>query len=208
MKNGTRYSLARIPLRWMIRECFATHTGIIFDADILRNEIGIDAATLYPVVVPRPRRINPSTLDRLAEPEKQGSLLWEFVKFVASVLAVPIKVVFKIFAFPVKYIWLLIKYSRGGKAIARALGCRHDEINDMIESTTNSEASGSETSSISQEELEEGNRVFKSEEEEEFNDALSPEYDQLKVRYFWWLIEILPLRYRDQKGSRNDFIVK
>ena len=30
--NGTRHSLARIPLRWMIRECFRCNTGIIFDA--------------------------------------------------------------------------------------------------------------------------------------------------------------------------------
>ena len=42
MKNGERHSLARIPLRWMIRECFRTKTGIIFDAHMLRNECGLD----------------------------------------------------------------------------------------------------------------------------------------------------------------------
>ena len=42
MKNGERHSLARIPLRWMIRECFATKSGIIFDAHMLKNEIGLD----------------------------------------------------------------------------------------------------------------------------------------------------------------------
>ncbi|KAH8099325.1 hypothetical protein BXZ70DRAFT_943272 [Cristinia sonorae] len=35
--NGTRYSLARIPLRWMIRECFKCDTGIIFDAAQLQQ---------------------------------------------------------------------------------------------------------------------------------------------------------------------------
>ncbi|TCD62857.1 hypothetical protein EIP91_006338 [Steccherinum ochraceum] len=35
--NGTRYSLARIPLRWMIRECFKCNTGILFDAAQLQQ---------------------------------------------------------------------------------------------------------------------------------------------------------------------------
>ncbi|KAL4252467.1 hypothetical protein ABKN59_002783 [Abortiporus biennis] len=35
--NGTRYSLARIPLRWMIRELFKCDTGIIFDAAQLQQ---------------------------------------------------------------------------------------------------------------------------------------------------------------------------
>ena len=42
MINGERNSLARIPLRWMIRECFKVKTGIIFDAHMLRHEVGLD----------------------------------------------------------------------------------------------------------------------------------------------------------------------
>ena len=42
MLNETRYSLARIPLRWMIRECFKTKTGIIFDAYMLKYELGLN----------------------------------------------------------------------------------------------------------------------------------------------------------------------
>ena len=38
--NNERYSLARIPLRWMIRECFNCDTGIVFDAHMLR-EVGL-----------------------------------------------------------------------------------------------------------------------------------------------------------------------
>jgi hypothetical protein len=50
VKNGERHSLARIPLRWMIRECFKTDTGIIFDAHMLKFEAGmnIDAITEAP----------------------------------------------------------------------------------------------------------------------------------------------------------------
>ena len=42
MKNTERHSLARITLRWMIRECFETGTGIIFDVHMLQHEAGLD----------------------------------------------------------------------------------------------------------------------------------------------------------------------
>ncbi len=37
----------------MIRECFKAETGIMFDSERLRD-IGLDPATLYPFVMPRP----------------------------------------------------------------------------------------------------------------------------------------------------------
>ncbi|KAF8066494.1 hypothetical protein FPV67DRAFT_1190302 [Lyophyllum atratum] len=51
--NDTPHTLARIPLRWMIRECFKAKTGILFTADGLRG-IGLDPASHYPEVQPRP----------------------------------------------------------------------------------------------------------------------------------------------------------
>ncbi|KAJ7133352.1 hypothetical protein C8R44DRAFT_849473 [Mycena epipterygia] len=51
--NATVNNLARIPLRWMIRECFKTHSGIMFDCEGLRS-IGLDPDSLYPHVKPRP----------------------------------------------------------------------------------------------------------------------------------------------------------
>jgi hypothetical protein len=50
--NGTRHSLARITLRWMVRECFKTNSGIMFNAERLR-EIGLDPTTLWPEVLER-----------------------------------------------------------------------------------------------------------------------------------------------------------
>jgi hypothetical protein len=44
--------------------------------------------------------------------------------------------------------------------------------------------------------------TFKSEEDEELVDALSPIYDQLKLAKAWWILEILPLRHRAQ--NRKD----
>ena len=54
MKNGERYSLAHIPLRWMIRECFKTKTGIIFDAHMLKYETGLDIGPGPTFEVPPP----------------------------------------------------------------------------------------------------------------------------------------------------------
>ncbi|CAA7270706.1 unnamed protein product [Cyclocybe aegerita] len=53
VSNKTRHSLARIALRWMVRECFKCNTGIMFKSDTLRD-IGLDPSTLYPYVAPRP----------------------------------------------------------------------------------------------------------------------------------------------------------
>ncbi|KAI5998208.1 hypothetical protein EDD15DRAFT_2572829 [Pisolithus albus] len=54
--SSTRYSLARIPLRWMIREIFKTNVGILFHRSMFQ-QIGMDPSTLYPGVVPRPPAI-------------------------------------------------------------------------------------------------------------------------------------------------------
>ncbi|KIY71582.1 hypothetical protein CYLTODRAFT_487175 [Cylindrobasidium torrendii FP15055 ss-10] len=53
VKNSTRNSLARISLRWMVRECFLARTGIMFDTERLRD-IGLEPTTLSPFVTPRP----------------------------------------------------------------------------------------------------------------------------------------------------------
>ena len=41
----------------MIRECFKTHSGIIFQTEDMKT-IGLDPATLYPEVLPRPPAIS------------------------------------------------------------------------------------------------------------------------------------------------------
>lgn len=42
-----------------------------------------------------------------------------------------------------------------------------------------------------------------SEEEEELHDALSPVYDQLKLKRVWWVLEILPMQLRYQRGNKQ-----
>jgi uncharacterized protein (DUF2235 family) len=53
VENGTRNSLARISLRWMIRECFRTNTGIMFHRSMFKD-IGMDPKSIYPHVEHRP----------------------------------------------------------------------------------------------------------------------------------------------------------
>ena len=61
MKNSVKTSLARIPLRWMIRECFKTNTGILFRLDLLKT-VNLDPKTLDPTVSPRPQALPLTTL--------------------------------------------------------------------------------------------------------------------------------------------------
>ncbi|KAF7348055.1 hypothetical protein MSAN_01757900 [Mycena sanguinolenta] len=91
VRNDTRHCLARIPLRWMIRECFKVtflvftlqidvnqtpkaDTGIMFDAQRLQ-ELGLDPATLYPFVLPRPPPLPVGSTDRIETiPPRKGWL--------------------------------------------------------------------------------------------------------------------------------------
>ncbi|RDX42988.1 hypothetical protein OH76DRAFT_1361801 [Lentinus brumalis] len=69
VQNDTAHTLARIPLRWMIRECFKMDTGIRFHAELLRR-IGLDPVALHPIVRDRPPPLtpDPSHLQSVALP--------------------------------------------------------------------------------------------------------------------------------------------
>ncbi|KAJ7841493.1 hypothetical protein B0H14DRAFT_3086748 [Mycena olivaceomarginata] len=143
VRNDTRYSLARIPLRWMIRECFKADTGIIFDAQRLQ-ELGLDPATLHPFVMPRPPPLPVRSSDKIESmPPQKG--------------------------------WLRRTLSRKHKVEADF------PVSPELES------------------LHLEKPVHGMEEEEELRDALSPIYDQLHMKPFWWILELIPLKFRYQK---------
>jgi len=85
--NGTRHSLARIPLRWMIRECFRCNTGIIFDAAQLQQTgLRVVMEKGIPVLAELPPRIRGS---HLSQPQGGSmpngvSLLWSLLTTVAT----------------------------------------------------------------------------------------------------------------------------
>ncbi|KAJ7202267.1 hypothetical protein GGX14DRAFT_654041 [Mycena pura] len=125
-------SLGRIPLRWMIRECFKTNSGIMFDCDGLRS-IGLDPDSLYPFVKPRPPALPLG--DRRIKPIPPKSLR---------------------------------KAPDDSKAAAAAAA-----------------------------------KNPATEEELDREDALCPVYDQLRLAWFWWILEFLPLKQRYQRGDNE-----
>ena len=130
--NDTRHNLARIPLRWMIRECFRTNTGIRFHSNLLKN-IGLEPAALYPKVLDRPEAIYtiPPTI--------------------------PLS----------------------------------DHARESTAETTRTLVDGA------------GTDVVLSEEEEDILDALSPVYDQLSLAPGWWVLELLPMRFKKQNSDNT-----
>jgi hypothetical protein len=51
VENESRHMLSRIPLRWMLRQCFECNTGILFKTTHLAEQ-GLDIDTLWPVYQP------------------------------------------------------------------------------------------------------------------------------------------------------------
>jgi hypothetical protein len=49
-------------------------------------------------------------------------------------------------------------------------------------------------------------RLYQTEEEMELQDALSPAYDQLSLAWFWWILEVLPLRQRYRREEDNAWV--
>ncbi|KAJ7615876.1 hypothetical protein FB45DRAFT_757594 [Roridomyces roridus] len=133
--NETPHSLARIPLRWMIRETFKAGTGMLYDPTRLR-ELGLDPDTLYPEVRARPAPL-----------PAQG-------RTIESI--------------PKKKSWFHRLFSRAPDS-------------DVLP--------------------ENSKRVSVSEEEEELYDSLAPIYDGLKLEPLWWILELIPMRFRHQRSD-------
>ncbi|KAG6905064.1 hypothetical protein DXG01_005308, partial [Tephrocybe rancida] len=140
--NKITHSLARIPLRWMVHECFKTNTGMMFNTEALRT-IGLDPVTLYPYVLPWP----PPRLDALSE----------------------------FFSKAKKASWFASITVRRNKK-------KHTAPSRVV--TVNDH-------SVIDEEM------------EDLKDALSPVYDQLKLKRGWWILEIMPLNLRYQNGNNE-----
>lgn len=155
--NGTRHSLARIPLRWMIRECFKTKSGIKFDSEKLRH-IGLDPSTLLYddngdiPKRPPPAEVNSAKITKAPAPPKQPNIL--------------------------------VRAWRGVKSFLGFGSAAEDGPH-----------------------VDSGPHPPTTEEEEELKDALSPMYDQLEIKWYWKVLEYLPLTTRYQ-NSKNVWITK
>lgn len=144
MSNKTQNSLARIPLRWMVRECFKANSGILFLSERL-TDIGLDPTTLYPYVTPRPSIKPLEGLQIRKHPAKE----------------IPIR----------PHLTLKKKKNHGNQLLVPSI--------PAVQPAS----------------------AFGSEEDEELKDALSPMYDQLKLKKRWWIIEALPMPLYYQRGE-------
>ncbi|KAL0961236.1 hypothetical protein HGRIS_006201 [Hohenbuehelia grisea] len=150
VSNKTRHSLARISLRWMVRECFKTQTGIMFDTERLK-EIGLDPATLYPFVTPRAPPL-PTEGARIAKASKKDKRPW----------------------------WRPFAPKPAPPVPTTELNEKTSKPHDLHKPV--------------------------SEEEEELKDAMSPIYDQLKIKKVWWILEWIPMEFRYQAGEDNHWV--
>ncbi|KAF5355040.1 hypothetical protein D9756_005790 [Leucocoprinus leucothites] len=135
VSNGIRPNLARIPLRWMIRQTFLTETGIMFSARGLRKlGLDLDPTTYHPILERPPALEVPQNtyIQPIPPPERLS-----FEQYDAKI-------------------------------------------------TADAEA---------EEEL--------TEQEIDLRDALSPKYDQLKLARWWWILEVIPMKFRYQKENKS-----
>lgn len=146
MANSVRHNLARIPLRWMIRQCFLTNTGIRFHADLLRT-VGLDPGSLYPIVKERPPAL-----------------------FYSPSLATPTATI-------------------NGGSTQKLVNGNNSNNEGLISYGYNGVHPD----------------LIMSEEEEDLADALCPIYDQLKVAPYWWILELIPMKLRQQQDDSNEW---
>ena len=173
VSNDVRHNLARIPLRWMIRQCFLTNTGIRFHAELLRT-VGLDPTSLFPIVKPRPPPVSSSPYVRRSGPTKftgSNHSRPDHDRDTTLVEGLPVPVLPKRAASEGSGMVL------GGKPVPIKPGlgyaCRHHEDMHMTE------------------------------EEEDLADALCPIFDQLSLKPSWWILEVVPMKHRVQRDDNS-----
>ncbi|CAE6498096.1 unnamed protein product [Rhizoctonia solani] len=197
VKNGERYSLARISLRWMVRQCFKCDTGIMFHSNLL-EDVGLSPETLWPNVLPRPPPITsldqiPNSSDRIDTfpPVSRARYIRYPTRSDTTFLA---------------NLYELGKATLPGRPYRRytQLAGKVDPYEPYIPISWRI---GRELRDYGPDAWE-PREPFISEEVEDFKDALSPIYDQLSLNWWWWILEFIPIRQvwrKKEKGWRKLF---
>ena len=164
--NGTPNSLARIPLRWMIRECFKLNIGILFDMYMLEHEVGLDTG---PILKALSSPEAPKVLSSLKPPEALSSENLLLIKpgdtelqgF--SFVHIPVAVISTLGS-PFRWVWKSLRKLR----VHHRAAIPPDQPKPIY--TSNGEA------------------------HEELVDARSPIYDQYKKRNYWKVMDRFPCK--------------
>ncbi|CAE7129142.1 unnamed protein product [Rhizoctonia solani] len=217
VKNGERYSLARIPLRWMVRQCFKCETGIMFHSNQL-EDIGLSPETLWPKVLPRPPAV--MSLDQIPKSVPSTPPLIERQSD-------PVLPAYSRLPLPDSSNDPKFNAGHPGFKDAAALdindprnpnaqkympyGSITDREHTQLSRKVNPEEPyiplfgrgvGHELRDFGPE-----SRVarepFISEEVEDFKDSLCRVYDQLSLNWWWWILEFIPVRQVWRKKDRS-----
>ncbi|CAE6479853.1 unnamed protein product [Rhizoctonia solani] len=193
VKNGERYSLARISLRWMVRQCFKCDTGIMFHSNLL-EDVGLSPETLWPEVVPRPPPI--TSLDQIPKANINP----------ASEASHPLYSRYPTMWDTNPSLYQLRRGTLPGRPTRQ-----HTQLSGKVEPYEPyipiHWRIGHELRDFGPDAWE-PREPFISEEVEDFKDALSPIYDQLAMNWWWWILEFLPVKQvwrKKEKGWRRFF---
>ncbi|KAB5588367.1 hypothetical protein CTheo_8193 [Ceratobasidium theobromae] len=215
VKNGERYSLARISLRWMVRQCFKCNTGIMFHSNLL-EDIGLSPETLWPEVLPRPPPLmsltdiprsipsTPTLSTRQSEPH-----LPAYSRLPASTNDPKFNADHPGYADAVV---LDINDPRNPNAekytpYSQITDREHTQLSHRVDPCEPYIPLFGRKFGHELRDFGPGARVerepFISEEVEDLKDALSPIYDQLTLNWWWWILELLPMKHVWRKKDRS-----
>ncbi|EJF67348.1 hypothetical protein DICSQDRAFT_77001 [Dichomitus squalens LYAD-421 SS1] len=196
--DSEKHSLARIPLRWMVRECFRTNTGIRFHAELLKD-VGLDPQNLWPHVkdpyefgpglehAPQIPPLHPSpriSLDPPTPPEKSRQDVES--KYVHAN---------GIFAHPPTVSHASPPSSTASSTLSHSHAPEHAR---HVSISTTRTVVGSSPTAQQVAHAEPAAELDVNEAKEEREDALCPIYDQLSLHPWWWILEVLPIKQRKQ----------
>ncbi|KDN37486.1 hypothetical protein RSAG8_10148, partial [Rhizoctonia solani AG-8 WAC10335] len=195
VKNGERYSLARISLRWMIRQCFKCDTGIMFHSNLF-EDVGISPEALWPKVLPRPPpitstdQIPKSSIDPLSKsycPRYTRYLTRSDIGFLSG------------------------PYQLRGATLPGRTARQYSQLSGKVDPYEPyipiHWLKGHKLRDFGPDAWEPRD-PFINEEVEDFKDALSPIYDQLSLNWWWWILEFYPIKQvwrKKEKGWRRVF---
>ena len=187
----------------MIRQCFLTNTGIKFHSELLQK-IGMDPDTLYPVVKQRPEAVYAPVFRSLGDLDSEKGEEQKEPKSKEKMTHIT-TLKFSSFKLNLPPSWTATQSMKPSKLRTRArsspgptLAISNSGPGSAIGSPdVSGVVSGSALSAIDIP----GATTSKilTEEEEDLADALSPIYDQLKLKKAWWALEVIPMRHRFQQ---------
>ncbi|EKM53919.1 uncharacterized protein PHACADRAFT_257419 [Phanerochaete carnosa HHB-10118-sp] len=185
--NDTRHNLARIPLRWMIRQCFLANTGIRFHTELLKN-VGLDPAMFYPDLKPAPR---PLDMTNIVSEEEYLAAIAEQTPKLPDIQAPTLRP---------PTVPLHVRTDSTRTLVDEPLSAGPTPVNTPVFTTDTPKLPATPPAPrvTTLQRLRAGALGELTEAEEDLADLLCPLYDQLALAPAWWVLEVIPLEQHYQ----------